>query len=122
LPFALDGLSWGPGFVALIIATGVSFYAYTLISKVLEQAEFEGHRFLRFRDVAGYVLGKESILQPDSKFFVCKFFCKFFVLHSFSTNMTIYNTVSQNPQHRKTQTHCCSVVGAAFIISNSSHA
>jgi hypothetical protein len=117
LPFALDGLSWGPGFVALIIATCVSFYAYNLISKVLEQAELEGHRFLRFRDVAGYVLGKESILQPDSKFFVCKFF----VLHSFSTNMTIYNTVSQNPQHRKTQTHCCTVIGAAFTISNSSH-
>jgi hypothetical protein len=113
LPFAFDGLSWGPGFVALIIATCVSFYAYTLISKVLEQAELEGHRFLRFRDVAGHVLGKESILQPDSKFFV---------LHSFSTNMTIYNTVSQNPQHRKTQTHCCTVVGAAFIIRNSSHA
>ncbi len=70
LPFALDGLGWAPGFLVLTIATAVSFYAYTLISKVLEQAELEGHRFLRFRDVAGYVLGKESILQPDSQFFL----------------------------------------------------
>jgi hypothetical protein len=77
LPFALDGLGWVPGFLALTIATAVSFYAYTLISKVLEQAELEGHRFLRFRDVAGYILGKESILQPDSQFFLYKFFvCK----------------------------------------------
>jgi hypothetical protein len=77
LPFAFDGLGWAPGFLALTIATAVSFYAYTLISKVLEQAELEGHRFLRFRDVAGYVLGKESIPQPDSQFFLYKFFvCK----------------------------------------------
>jgi hypothetical protein len=125
LPFALDGLGWAPGFLALTIATAVSFYAYTLISKVLEQAELEGHRFLRFRDVAGYVLGKESILQPDSQFFCTnslyvKLFCKVFVLHSSSTNMTIYNIVLQNPQHRKTQPQCCTVVGAAFIISNHS--
>jgi amino acid permease len=64
LPFAFDGLSWGPGFVALIIATCVSFYAYTLISKVLEQAELEGHRFLRFRDVAGHVLGRRWGYYP----------------------------------------------------------
>jgi hypothetical protein len=77
LPFALDGLGWVPGFLALTIATVVSFYAYTLISKVLEQAELEGHRFLRFRDVAGYFLGKQSILQPASQFFLYKFFvCK----------------------------------------------
>ncbi|CAK9200661.1 unnamed protein product [Sphagnum troendelagicum] len=64
LPFALDGLGWVPGFLALTIATAVSFYAYTLISKVLEQAELEGHRFLRFRDVAGYVLGRRWGYYP----------------------------------------------------------
>ncbi len=74
LPFALEGLGWAPGFLVLTIATAVSFYGYTLISKVLEQADLEGHRFLRFRDVAGYVLGKESLLQPDSQFFLYKFF------------------------------------------------
>jgi hypothetical protein len=64
LPFAFDGLGWAPGFLALTIATAVSFYAYTLISKVLEQAELEGHRFLRFRDVAGYVLGRRWGYYP----------------------------------------------------------
>ncbi|KAH8942894.1 hypothetical protein BDL97_13G019800 [Sphagnum fallax] len=64
LPFALDGLGWAPGFLVLTIATAVSFYAYTLISKVLEQAELEGHRFLRFRDLAGYVLGRRLGFYP----------------------------------------------------------
>jgi len=80
LPFALDGLGWAPGFLVLTIATAVSFYAYTLISKVLEQTELEGHRFLRFRDLAGYVLGKESILQPHSQFFCTKVFVYIYLL------------------------------------------
>jgi hypothetical protein len=44
--------------LALVIVTAVSFTAYMLISQVLEQAELEGHRFLRFRDLGGYVLGE----------------------------------------------------------------
>ncbi|KAH9542608.1 hypothetical protein CY35_13G016000 [Sphagnum magellanicum] len=67
----VDGLNAGAkfvleskGFLALTIATAVSFYAYTLISKVLEQAELEGHRFLRFRDIAGYVLGRRWGYYP----------------------------------------------------------
>lgn len=58
LPYAMKGLGWAPGFLALIIGAVVSFYAYMRISKVLEQAELEGHRLLRFRDMGGYVLGR----------------------------------------------------------------
>ena len=58
LPYAVAGLGWSAGILALVIVTAVSFTAYMLISQVLEQAELEGHRFLRFRDLGGYVLGE----------------------------------------------------------------
>jgi hypothetical protein len=47
LPYAMKGLGWAPGLLALVIGAAVSFYAYTLVSRVLEQAELEGHRLLR---------------------------------------------------------------------------
>ncbi|XP_024372214.1 GABA transporter 1 isoform X2 [Physcomitrium patens] len=66
LPYAMKGLGWAPGFLALIIGAVVSFYAYMRISKVLEQAELEGHRLLRFRDMGGYVLGRTWGYYPVS--------------------------------------------------------
>ncbi|KAJ7546023.1 hypothetical protein O6H91_08G020600 [Diphasiastrum complanatum] len=57
LPFAFTGLGWGPGTVALILGAAITFYSYVLISKVLEDTEAHGHRIIRFRDLAGHVLG-----------------------------------------------------------------
>lgn len=59
LPFAMTGLGWAPGILALLMGAAVSFYAYMIISQVLERADLEGHRFLRFRDLGGYVLGTQ---------------------------------------------------------------
>jgi hypothetical protein len=69
LPYAMKGLGWAPGMLALIIGAAVSFYAYTLVSKVLEQAELEGHRLLRFRDLGRYALGKKTRSQKRFKTF-----------------------------------------------------
>lgn len=57
LPFALRELGWVAGILALTLCAGVSFYAYTIISQVLEYSERRGHRFLRFRDLGAYILG-----------------------------------------------------------------
>jgi len=57
LPFALRDLGWVAGILALVICAGVSFYAYTIISQVLEYADHQGHRFLRFRDLGRYIFG-----------------------------------------------------------------
>ncbi|KAG0624236.1 hypothetical protein M758_3G232500 [Ceratodon purpureus] len=57
LPFALRELGWFAGILALTLCAGVSFYAYTIISQVLEHSERRGHRFLRFRDLGAYILG-----------------------------------------------------------------
>ncbi|KAJ7192863.1 hypothetical protein O6H91_Y519600 [Diphasiastrum complanatum] len=57
LPFALVGLGWGPGILGLIIGAVVTFYSYCLLSRVLEDSETRGHRYLRFRDLARDVLG-----------------------------------------------------------------
>lgn len=57
LPFALRDLGWVAGILALVVCAGVSFYAYTIISQVLEYADHQGHRFLRFRDLGRYIFG-----------------------------------------------------------------
>ncbi|KAJ7552890.1 hypothetical protein O6H91_06G074700 [Diphasiastrum complanatum] len=57
LPFAFTGLGWGPGTVAIVLGAAITFYSYTLISKVLEDTEARGHRIIRFRDLARFVLG-----------------------------------------------------------------
>ncbi|KAJ7520903.1 hypothetical protein O6H91_19G028700 [Diphasiastrum complanatum] len=57
LPFAFAGLGWGPGILALIVGAAVSFYSYNLLSKVLEESEIRGNRFIRFRDLSRDILG-----------------------------------------------------------------
>ncbi|XP_024361746.1 GABA transporter 1 isoform X2 [Physcomitrium patens] len=57
LPFALRELGWVAGVLALGLCAGVSFYAYNILSQVLENSERRGHRFLRFRDLGAHVLG-----------------------------------------------------------------
>ncbi|KAG0629440.1 hypothetical protein M758_1G103800 [Ceratodon purpureus] len=73
LPYAMKGLGWASGILALIIGAAVSFYAYNLVSQVLEQAELEGHRILRFRDLGGYALGREWGYYPVAviQFLLC---------------------------------------------------
>eukprot|EP00249_Psilotum_nudum_P019575 c27321_g1_i5 orf=158-874(+) len=64
LPFAFAGLGWAPGIISLVLGASVTFYAYCLLSKVLEHLESKGNRHIRFREMAGDILG------PNWNFFV----------------------------------------------------
>ncbi|KAJ9554735.1 hypothetical protein OSB04_009349 [Centaurea solstitialis] len=57
LPFAFASLGWTAGVLSLVIGTIVTFYSYNLISLVLEHHAEQGHRHLRFRDMAYDILG-----------------------------------------------------------------
>lgn len=57
LPFALGLLGWVPGVLILTLAALVTFYAYNLLSAVLEHHEKLGKRQIRFRDMARDILG-----------------------------------------------------------------
>ncbi|WOL01492.1 hypothetical protein Cni_G10208 [Canna indica] len=57
LPYAFRGLGWGLGLASLTALGAVTFYAYTLMSKVLEHCEKHGRRHIRFRELAADVLG-----------------------------------------------------------------
>ncbi|KAH7651576.1 Amino acid transporters domain-containing protein [Dioscorea alata] len=67
LPYALRGLGWGLGLVLLSVMAAVTFYAYLLMSRVLEHCEREGRRHIRFRELAADVLGSGWMLY----FVVC---------------------------------------------------
>ncbi|TVT97175.1 hypothetical protein EJB05_57547, partial [Eragrostis curvula] len=57
LPYALRGMGWGPGLAALTAIAAVTFYAYFLVSRVLDHCEAQGRRHIRFRELAADVLG-----------------------------------------------------------------
>ncbi|KAJ7565412.1 hypothetical protein O6H91_02G059200 [Diphasiastrum complanatum] len=57
LPFAFATLGWGVGTFALVLAAAVTFYGYSLLSKVLEEREAKGRRHLRYRDLCRDILG-----------------------------------------------------------------
>ncbi|KAL6848747.1 hypothetical protein ACP4OV_021330 [Aristida adscensionis] len=57
LPYALRGMGWGLGLAALTAVAAVTFYAYLLVSKVLDHCEARGRRHIRFRELAADVLG-----------------------------------------------------------------
>ncbi|KAH1114580.1 hypothetical protein J1N35_007958 [Gossypium stocksii] len=57
LPYAFRGLGWGLGFLCLTVLGCVTFYSYSLMSKVLEHCEKAGRRHIRFRELAADVLG-----------------------------------------------------------------
>ncbi|KAG7548841.1 Amino acid transporter transmembrane domain [Arabidopsis suecica] len=57
LPYAFRGLGWWLGFVCLTTMGLVTFYAYYLMSKVLDHCEKSGRRHIRFRELAADVLG-----------------------------------------------------------------
>ncbi|KAI5601304.1 hypothetical protein POPTR_001G093600v4 [Populus trichocarpa] len=57
LPYAFRGLGWGLGFFCLTVMGMVTFYAYYLMSKVLDYCERDGRRHIRFRELAADVLG-----------------------------------------------------------------
>ncbi|KAB5564589.1 hypothetical protein DKX38_004643 [Salix brachista] len=57
LPYAFKGLGWGLGFICLTVMGMVTFYAYYLMSKVLDYCEKDGRRHIRFRELAADVLG-----------------------------------------------------------------
>ncbi|EEE64860.1 hypothetical protein OsJ_19717 [Oryza sativa Japonica Group] len=57
LPYALRGMGWALGLVALTAVAAVTFYAYYLMSRVLDHCEAHGRRHIRFRELAADVLG-----------------------------------------------------------------
>ncbi|CAI9094277.1 OLC1v1029988C2 [Oldenlandia corymbosa var. corymbosa] len=57
LPYAFRGLGWGLGFFSLTVMGIASFYAYYLMSLVLDHCEKSGRRHIRFRELAADVLG-----------------------------------------------------------------
>ncbi|XP_065858648.1 probable GABA transporter 2 [Euphorbia lathyris] len=57
LPYAFRGLGWGLGFLCLTVMGIVTFYAYYLMSMVLDHCEKAGRRHIRFRELAADVLG-----------------------------------------------------------------
>lgn len=57
LPYALRGLGWALGLAALTAVAAVTFYAYFLVSRVLDHCETAGRRHVRFRDLATDVVG-----------------------------------------------------------------
>lgn len=57
LPYAFRGLGWALGLLCLTIMGIVTFYAYYLMSKVLDHCEKAGRRHIRFRELAADVLG-----------------------------------------------------------------
>ncbi|KAJ8451152.1 hypothetical protein Cgig2_026961 [Carnegiea gigantea] len=59
LPYVFRGLGWGLGFFCLTMMGIVTFYAYYLMSLVLEHCEKQGRRHIRFRELASDVLGSD---------------------------------------------------------------
>lgn len=57
LPYAFRGMGWVLGLVSLTVITAVTFYAYLLMSKVLDHCERNGKRHIRFRELAADILG-----------------------------------------------------------------
>ncbi|KAG6388239.1 hypothetical protein SASPL_153440 [Salvia splendens] len=57
LPYAFRGLGWALGLLCLTSMGLVTFYAYFLMSLVLDHCEKSGRRHIRFRELAADVLG-----------------------------------------------------------------
>uniref|UniRef100_A0A0D9WKC9 Amino acid transporter transmembrane domain-containing protein n=1 Tax=Leersia perrieri TaxID=77586 RepID=A0A0D9WKC9_9ORYZ len=57
LPYALRGMGWALGLTSLTAVAAVTFYAYYLMSAVLDHCEANGRRHIRFRELAADVLG-----------------------------------------------------------------
>ncbi|KNA25278.1 hypothetical protein SOVF_007670 [Spinacia oleracea] len=57
LPYVFRGLGWGLGVFCLTVMGLVTFYAYYLLSLVLDYCEKQGRRHIRFRELAADVLG-----------------------------------------------------------------
>ncbi|KAL3686218.1 hypothetical protein R1sor_004240 [Riccia sorocarpa] len=58
LPFAFAALGWEYGPIMLVLDALVTFYAYNVLSVVIEELANSGRRHLRFRDLAEDILGK----------------------------------------------------------------
>ncbi|XP_042480850.1 lysine histidine transporter-like 2 isoform X1 [Macadamia integrifolia] len=57
LPYTFSGMGWAVGFLCLTVIGLVTFYAYYLMSKVLDHCEKQGRRHFRFRELAADVFG-----------------------------------------------------------------
>jgi amino acid permease len=68
LPYALRGMGWVLGLAMFTAVAVVTFYAYFLVSKVLDHCEAQGRRHIRFRELAADVLGtvNTAVVSPSS--------------------------------------------------------
>ncbi|KAF3434140.1 hypothetical protein FNV43_RR25243 [Rhamnella rubrinervis] len=73
LPFAFGLLGWVGGVICMSLAGLVTFYAYNLLSLVLEHHAKLGQRQLRFRDMARDILGPGwgKYFVGPLQFFIC---------------------------------------------------
>jgi hypothetical protein len=75
LPYALRGMGWALGLVALTAVAAVTFYAYYLMSRVLDHCEAHGRRHIRFRELAADVLGPHAphlLLNVEVNYLIIK--------------------------------------------------
>ncbi|KAJ7189578.1 hypothetical protein O6H91_08G108600 [Diphasiastrum complanatum] len=96
LPFAFATLGWGAGMFALLLAAAVTFYGYTLLSKVLEEREAKGRRHLRYRELSSDILGHRwgAYVVAPMQFTVCLgaiVFCALLCGQSLQLIYLIYN-------------------------------
>ena len=74
LPYALRGMGWALGLAALSLIAALTFYEYSLMSRVLDHCEARGRRHIRFRELAADVLGNQPPLHPQYfRVFDCSF-------------------------------------------------
>ncbi|KAL3686211.1 hypothetical protein R1sor_004233 [Riccia sorocarpa] len=57
LPYAFAGLGWEYGPIMVVLGALVTFYAYNLLSVVIEELAARGRRHLRFRDLGEDIIG-----------------------------------------------------------------
>lgn len=63
IPFAISLLGWAAGVLVLMLSAFLTFYAYNLLSVVMEKQAELGHRHIRFRDMARHILGRSGADQ-----------------------------------------------------------
>ncbi|KAK8949538.1 GABA transporter 1 [Platanthera zijinensis] len=57
LPSVMTRLGWEAGMLFLAAAAIITFYSYTLFSRILDHYAVNGRRLLCFRDMAHHILG-----------------------------------------------------------------
>ncbi|XP_042478916.1 probable GABA transporter 2 isoform X2 [Macadamia integrifolia] len=70
LPYTFSGMGWAVGFLCLTVIGLVTFYAYYLMSKVLDHCEKQGPRHFRFRELAADVFGLREMGRKQGGLYI----------------------------------------------------